>query len=39
LQLADGQYIEHGSFERGTTASSVMLEGFVLEVEALFAAE
>jgi Uma2 family endonuclease len=39
LQLADGQYIEHGIFGRGATATSLLLAGFALEVEALFAAE
>jgi Uma2 family endonuclease len=39
LQLADGQYREHGVFGRGTTATSPLLEGFTMDVAALFAAE
>lgn len=36
LHLEEGAYVEHGVFGRGTTATSVLLEGFEVEVDAVF---
>ena len=39
LTLAGNAYGEHGRFQRGATATSVLLEGFAVSVDALLAAE
>jgi Uma2 family endonuclease len=39
LRLGDGRYTEHGVFRRGTTATSAMLVGFEVGVDAVFDAE
>lgn len=36
LTLADGAYVEHGVFSRGDTATSPLLNGFSVDVTALF---
>ena len=36
LRLAGEEYEEHGIFRRGDTASSVLLEGFAVDVNAVF---
>ena len=36
LTLAGGAYAEHGVFHRGDTATSALLEGFAVDVTALF---
>ncbi len=36
LNLAGGTYVEHGVFSRGDTAASLLLEGLVVDVTALF---
>ena len=36
LTLGDEGYVEHGSFKRGATATSVLLEGFDVSVDAVF---
>lgn len=36
LTLQDDSYVEHGIFERGAVASSVLLSGFTVDVDALF---
>ncbi len=38
LALKDGQYIEHGAFGMGEHASSKLLDGFTVGVDAVFAA-
>ncbi len=37
-KLADGKYAEHGRFVAGDQAASVLLDGFVVDVKALFEA-
>lgn len=39
LTLAGDAYVEHGVFRRGTTARSVLLEGFAVSVDAVLDAE
>lgn len=39
LQLVEDQYAEHGVFVRGTTATSVLLPEFVVDVDAAFDAD
>ena len=36
LHLQDGAYVEHGVFRRGTRATSALLEGFAVDVGAVF---
>jgi Uma2 family endonuclease len=36
LRLEQNQYVEHGVFRRGETATSVLLEGFVVAVHEVF---
>lgn len=36
LRLAEGAYVEHGTYGRGTRATSALLEGFGVEVDAVF---
>ena len=36
LTLSGGAYVEHGVFARGDTATSVLLDGFTVDVAALF---
>ena len=36
LTLAGGTYVEHGVFSRGDTATSALLDGFAVDVTALF---
>ena len=36
LELRGGGYVEHGTFARGTRASSVLLKGFAADVSAIF---
>ncbi len=36
LRLADGRYVEHGVFGRGARATSALLEGFFVDVDAVF---
>lgn len=38
LQLEGEAYVEHGQFGMGTTANSVLLAGFAVQVDAVFAA-
>jgi len=38
LSLEAGRYVEHGAFAPGTSASSRLLEGFSVDVDAVFAA-
>ncbi len=38
LTLVEGQYVEHGCFESGQQADSVLLAGFEVKVEEVFAA-
>lgn len=38
LRLEDGRYVEHGVFERGARAASALLEGFTVEIDAVFSA-
>jgi Uma2 family endonuclease len=39
LKLDKGAYVEHGVFRRGDTATSVVLPGFTVDVNAVFDAE
>jgi Uma2 family endonuclease len=39
LQLKDGSYTEHGAFARGTVATSALLEGFAVSVDAVLDAQ
>ena len=39
LRLEGDAYVEHGVFDRGTKATSALLEGFSVEVSAVFDAE
>ncbi|MDZ4722017.1 MAG: Uma2 family endonuclease [Roseiflexaceae bacterium] len=39
LTLADDRYIEHGLFQRGSQASSQLLTGFSVDVDAIFDAQ
>jgi len=39
LRLADGAYVEHGVFGRGQQATSALLEGFAVDVNATLDAE
>ncbi|HVX14594.1 MAG TPA: Uma2 family endonuclease [Pirellulales bacterium] len=39
LRLADGAYVEAGTFRRGDSASSVLLAGFAIDVAAVFDAD
>jgi Uma2 family endonuclease len=39
LTLAGDSYADHGSFGRGTQATSVLLPGFVVDVHAILDAE
>ncbi|HEU5011249.1 MAG TPA: Uma2 family endonuclease [Roseiflexaceae bacterium] len=39
LTLADNRYVAHGVFRRGTAATSLLLDGFHVEVDAVFDAE
>lgn len=39
LRLAGTAYVEHGTFGRGTSATSVLLTGFQVNVDAVFDAE
>ncbi len=39
LTLADDAYTEHGVFRRGEQATSVLLDGFTMDVDAVFDAE
>lgn len=36
LRLADNAYVEHGAFGRGAQATSALLEGFAVGVDAVF---
>ena len=36
LTLIDGAYADHGTFSRGDTATSLLLDGFAVDVTALF---
>ncbi len=36
LRLEDQRYVEHGSFKRGTLATSALLRGFEVDVDAVF---
>ena len=36
LELAGSDYVEHGVFRRGDTATSVLLDGVSVDVTALF---
>jgi len=36
LQLAGAAYVEHGVFRRGSQATSVLLDGFAVQVDAIF---
>jgi len=38
LRLEGGQYVEHGVFKKGAKATSVLLQGFSVDVDAVFAA-
>ena len=39
LRLQDGAYVEHGVFGRGARATSALLEGFAVDVAAVFDAD
>ena len=39
LRLQDGAYVEHGVFGRGARATSALLEGFTVDVDAVFDAK
>jgi Uma2 family endonuclease len=39
LALEDNQYVEHGLFRRGQTATSALLDGFTVSVDATFDAK
>lgn len=39
LRLAGATYVEHGTFRRGASAASVLLDGFQVDVDAVFDAE
>jgi Uma2 family endonuclease len=39
LRLEQAQYVEHGVFRRGETATSVLLEGFAVVVSEVFDAQ
>lgn len=39
LRLADGDYVEHGTFGRGAQATSALIEGFAVGVDAVFDVE
>ncbi len=39
LRLEDAKYVEHGDFKRGETATSPLLEGFVVSVSAVLDAK
>ncbi len=39
LRLADDAYVEHGTFGRGTQATSALLAGFTVSVDAVFDTE
>ncbi len=39
LRLRDGAYVEHGVFGRGARATSALLEGFAVDVDAVFDAK
>ena len=39
LKLDNGSYVEHGVFRRGDTATSVILPGFMVDVNAVFDAK
>ncbi|MCS6938314.1 MAG: Uma2 family endonuclease [Roseiflexus sp.] len=39
LRLSGDAYVEHGTFGRGTQATSALLEGFAVSVDAVFDAE
>jgi Uma2 family endonuclease len=39
LTLAGGAYVEHGLFRRGDTATSLVLPGFSVSVDAVFDAK
>jgi Uma2 family endonuclease len=39
LRLENARYIEHGVFQRGETATSALLEGFVVDVNSVLDAE
>lgn len=39
LTLAEGQYLEHGVFSRGMQATSLLLDGFSVDVAAVFDAQ
>ncbi len=39
LRLEDGAYVEHGVFGRGARATSALLEGFAVDVDAVFDAK
>jgi len=39
LHLENDRYVEHGVFKRGETATSALLEGFLVNVDAVLDAE
>ena len=39
LRLEDGVYVEHGVFGRGAQATSALLAGFAVDIDAVFAAQ
>lgn len=39
LRLADDAYVEHGTFGRGTQATSALIPGFTVSVDAVFDTE
>jgi Uma2 family endonuclease len=39
LRLSDAAYVEHGTFGRGALATSALLEGFAVGVDAVFDVE
>jgi Uncharacterized protein conserved in cyanobacteria len=39
LRLSGDAYVEHGTFGRGAQATSALLEGFAVSVDAVFDAE